>query len=290
MTVPHIGHVLVIPDGNRRHARRAYLVDRLRESPAALRAALAGLEAGAAEALAARIAAHAASGADAGAAGDASDALDHPSLPAPLLHLLASYRTSARVLDELIRTVLTTGAPSVLSIYAMQPKNLARSDDEVEAFVRAETEAQERWAGDAVLCARASFRFVGDRALLAPERNRPALRAALASYLESARRLEARSSGGALRVNLLAPYDYAWELEQAFEAGHFDPARLAVPEEVDVVVRSGGGGRSLASGALPLQTAYSRHAIVTPYFPDCTVPLLLRAIESAAAAATRRGL
>jgi undecaprenyl pyrophosphate synthase len=290
MATARIDHVLVIPDGNRRQARREFLRDRLRESPAAFDAALDGVDPEVARAVRERIEGYAASGADAALASDRADVLDQVALRAPRAYLLAAYRASAAVLDALIRDCLATGWPRVLSIYAMQPSNLLRSDDEVHAFVRAETEAQERWADDAPLCAAARFGFVGDRALLEPDRQRPALRGILRDYLASARRLESAACGDRLRVHLLAPYEFSWELDRAVAGGHFDPAKLAIPDEVDLVIRSGGLGRSLGSGALPVQTAFSRHAVVAPYFPDCEAAQLRRVIEEAAHADVRRGL
>jgi undecaprenyl pyrophosphate synthase len=244
-------HVLLIPDGNRRYARREFLRASHREH-----AALA----------------------------------DDETIRVPLADLRSAYRRGFELVDALLRALIAARSLSILSIYAMQPGNLARSDDEVLAFLETETEAQQAWANDAALLAAIRFRRIGDGALLEPARHRPALRSALRAYADSIDRLESVSRGDLLVVNVLAPYDPIWEIARASEGGTFDPLRLAVPEKVDLVIRTGGAARSLASGALPLQSAYSRFAVLEPYFPDCTVDALLALLDTTAGARERRGL
>jgi undecaprenyl pyrophosphate synthase len=284
-----LDHVLVIPDGSRRHARREFLRDRLRESPEALREALLSVDPETTSQLEARIADYAGRDTDPFDPSECADLLDAPELRPPRSYLLESYRAGARLIDALIVDCVDTSWPRELSIYAMQPSNLLRSDDEVHAFLRAETEANEHIADDPSLCASVRCRFIGDRALLEPHRHRPAIRTPLRDYLESTHRLESAARGAALQINFLAPYDFVWEIDAAVIDGHFDRTRLAVPSDVDLVIRSGGSGRSLGSGALPLQTAFSRYAILESYFPDCSVAHLRHVIEESAQARVRRG-
>lgn len=183
-------------------------------------------------------------------------------------------------MDATVRGILQEGSVSLLSAYGMQVRNLDRSDDEVLAFITAETECANRWSVDTDLTQRCSIRFVGDRPALESQRRRPRLADAIDAFNESADRLTSVSRGSQLRINILAPYDPAWEIGQAIVDARFDPTHLPIPEPVDLVIRTGCTGRSLTSGALPLQTAYSQFALLRTYFPDCSSHDIAVAIAS----------
>lgn len=272
-------HVLVIPDGSRRHARRAFLCDLLGRSSAEFRLAMKTRPASEVTALEARLQTYSRTLRDPLYDASRRDLLDVKEVQPPLSYLLDSYRQGTQLIDAFLRWILDRGEVRILSAYGMQARNLERSDEEVTAFLRAETECANRWADNAALLSRCTFRFIGDRGTLERHRNRSALVDLIDAYLDGARELEKRSQGRELRVNILAPYDPEWEIKRAIVRGGFDRQALAVPEPVDFVVRSGNAGRSLTSGALPLQAAYSQFASLRAYFPDCSLDDLKDALE-----------
>lgn len=267
--MPGPRHVLLIGDGHRRHARRSWLCAALRDDPEAFARQLAQLPPDAARALRARIQTVAAGGADPHL-DRPPDLLDRLAGPIPGERLLASYRSGGRVLESLLRWNLENHRVPLLSVYGMQTRNLDRADEEVAAFLRAEAECAQRWAEDEHLARGYRFAFVGDRAAFDRPLQRSALKPLIEEWCESAGKLEEATRGGERPVRILAPYDPAWELNEASRGGRFDPALLPVPEPVDLVVRSG-GGRSSTSGALPYQVAYSQYAGIPSYFPDVRV-------------------
>jgi undecaprenyl pyrophosphate synthase len=265
-----VQHLLLIPDGSRRHARREFLRDLLHDGSDRFDAAIQWLDRKEASELRERIELFDRSRRDPVCDEDSPDLLDSAMIPVSFDHLLASYLEGVRVMDATVRGILQEGSVSLLSAYGMQVRNLDRSDDEVLAFIIAETDCANRWSVDVDLTQRCSIRFVGDRLALESQRQRPRLADAIDAFLESADRLTTASRGNQLRINILAPYDPAWEIGQAIVGARFDPTRLPIPEPVDLVIRTGCAGRSLTSGALPLQTAYSQFALLRTYFPDCS--------------------
>lgn len=262
-------HVLIVPDGNRRHARRQFLGDLLSRSRADFLDAVSALPPPAVDRIEARVSRFLRDGID--PLGGRADDLDCDRIPVPLSYLRSSYRASGELLERIIRDFAGIDGLATISIYAMQRTNLLRRPHEIEAFLGVETAFQERWAGDAALLDRVRFRFVGEREAFAAVSEVDSLRDGIAAYLRSAERLERASRGRGLTVHLLAPYDYVWEINAAIRDGVFSPSRLAVAEEVDLVMRFGGRGRSIASGALPCQTAFSRFYHADRYFPDSSI-------------------
>jgi undecaprenyl pyrophosphate synthase len=275
-----VQHLLLIPDGSRRHARREFLRELLHDGPGRFDAAIQWLGRTEASELRKRIEAFDRSRRDPAYDGDSPDLLDSTMIPVPFAHLLASYLEGVRVMDSTVRGILQSGSISLLSAYGMQVRNLDRSDDEVLAFINAETDCANCWAVDTDITQRCSFRFVGDRLALEAQRRSPRLADAIDAFIESADRLTSAARGDQLRINILAPYDPAWEIGQAIVGARFDPTRLPIPEPVDLVVRTGCAGRSLTSGALPFQTAYSQFALLKTYFPDCSSHDIAGAIAS----------
>lgn len=283
-------HLLLIPDGSRRHARREYLRAMLDRSAREFEALLEELPPGLALRLRERITRYARDGADTGFDPGQPDVLDELAVELPGSLYLASYRRCVSLLDELVDWLLAEGETSVLSVYGMQLANLQRADAQACAFLRAEAECCEGWASSQARLERCTFRFVGDQSLLEAGRWRPALRQELARYARARERLARAAHGRDLVVNLLAPYDYEWEINQAIVAGRFERSALAVPESVDLVVRSGSGSRSVLSGALPCQSAFSQFAPIPGYFPECRLGDLQRAVRAFGAATRRTGL
>lgn len=275
-----VQHLLLIPDGSRRHARREFLRALLHGGSDRFDTAIQCLDLRETPKLRERIEAFDRSHQDPVYDDDSPDLLDSAKLSVPFTYLLASYLEGVRVMDATVRWMLQERSVSLLSAYGMQVRNLHRSDDEVLAFISAETDCANSWAADSEITARCSIRFVGDRLALESQRRSPRLADAIDTFLESADRLTAVSRGDQLRINILAPYDPVWEIRQAIVGSRFDPARLSIPEPVDLVIRTGCAGRSLTSGALPLQAAYSQFALIKAYFPDCSSHVIARAIAS----------
>ncbi len=285
-----VNHLLVIPDGSRRHAKREHLSQQFRaESEESFRHRLVGLDRGDATTLARRIANFSMTGEDP-MDWDRRDELDAVEIDVPAEHLKSSYQASGLVVDSMLRWVLARGSIRILTLYGMQAANLCRSSDEVIAFLDVESSYAETWSRDPEIRSRCRFTMVGDRSLLTSKRGNPEFQTAVARYVEGTDQLVRSCDGSDLQINILAPYEATWEINQAVVNGHFDPAKLLVQDGVDLVFRSGSQGRSATSGAVPCQTAFSRLVRSLKYFPDCTVEELSRAIDEGAAQRLRSGL
>ena len=284
-----VRHLLLIPDGNRRHARREYLRALLHQSLDRFEAALATFPQCDREATRRRIRAYARSGRDPGWCG-ARDPLDASWLEAPEPYLLASYRASAEILDRVLLSSLHDKNIRELTLYAAQEKNLSRSDINVRAFLCVGAEIAFRWSSNAALCGQAQFRLVGDRALIEAKRTQPRLKEVTEAFLDHTGRLEAAGHGAALRVNILAAYHFEWEVNQAIERGRFSSANMVVAEPVDVVFRTGSRGQAKLSGALPCQAAFAQLVFRDAYFPDCDSRQIVSDVSDLQCSRNRSGL
>jgi len=275
-------HLLVIPDGNRRHARREYLSACMQKSLDAFRGSVAHLDESDRESLERRLARYLETGNDSFWE-YARDLLDEPTVKLPEEFLRESYRASGKLIDELLRWALADEATSELTLYAAQAGNLLRADSEVASFLSAGADYAKRWANDREISSRCTFQMVGDRALFERKQEAAGLAETVTDFLEQTARLEKAGRGDELHVNILAPYDFLWEINQAIVNGRFCPDRLVVREAVDFVFRSGSFGRAALSGAIPCQTAFSKICLSPVYFPDCTVDQIERAIRAGGA-------
>lgn len=271
-------HILVIPDGNRRHARREYLAACLTDSREALHAAIATLGEVGREAIERRLAQYVQSGRDPGWGGE-GDLFDRCSDEIPESYTLGSYQASGRVLDDVLRWALTDTEISTLTIYAAQPENLNRAHSNVVSFLSTGAAVARLWAADSELCSQCSFLLVGDRSLVEKKLEVPELAPTVRGFLDATARLEHSGTGVALQVNLLAAYDLEWEINQAVVDGRFRMDRLIVRDPVDVVFRSGCDGRAALSGALPCQTSFSQICLNPAYFPDLDISQISSEID-----------
>ncbi len=130
-------------------------------------------------------------------------------------------------------------------------------------MLQAELEQFMEWSQDETLLAYAQFRFIGDLALLDKHPMGHI-------YKEAAHRLEESSKGEKLKVFILAPYYYSWEVNQAIVDGVFDESRLNVPL-VDLVIRTSDEKR--ISEAIPIQSRNAEYVFRKQYFPDFDIPL-----------------
>ena len=160
----------------------------------------------------------------------------------------------ARVVD-----VLYSAGVSVVSLYLLSLRNLTRPQAELKAVFEAETYLCTRLLPQVLARHRARVSTVGELSRI-PADYRQALRALDGPAVDTERRLY-----------LLVAYD-AWEELRAASvhaAPQASPAeRLGVPEDVDLVLRTGGG--NLLSGFLPLQSQYAHIHTVETLFNDLT--------------------
>jgi undecaprenyl pyrophosphate synthase len=140
------------------------------------------------------------------------------------------------------------------------------------------------------LCSQCSFRLVGDRGLLTKKLEVPELAPTVRNFLNATDRLKHAGTGVVLQVNLLAAYDFEWEINQAVMDGRFRTDRLIVCDPVDVVFRSGCDGRAALSGALPCQTSFSQICLNPAYFPDLDISQISSEIDEKSTARHSSGL
>lgn len=260
-------HILVIPDGNRRHARREFLAASLKDSRQALHDAIGSLERPDQEAIEARLDQYVRTGRDPGWEGG-RDLFDEYAGEIPESFIIGSYRQSGHLLDEVLRWALRQDPIFALTIYAAQPENLNRAHSNVVSFLSTGAEIAQQWSSDGELSSQCSFRLVGNRSLFTRKLEVPGLAPTVRAFLDATERLELAGTGTGLQVNLLAAYDFEWEINEAVVEGRFREDRLPVRDPVDIVFRSGCDGRAALSGALPCQTSFSQIYLTPTYFPD----------------------
>lgn len=269
-------HIFIIPDADRRHARRQYLVDLFRESPEKFKGALNEfpnenrfsrheyLE------LEGRIEQFVNTGKDLQYFKDSRDLLNSDKIQAPLDYLLDSYTQGGEVFSTLIKYILKNNTCKVLSIYALQKRNLERTDEEISPLLRAELKFFRKWSNDDEITSQCNFKFVGDSGIWDLHKHRQKIKGTIEEFIDSTEELEAKACGNKLKVYVLAPYDSKWEINQAVIDGKFNPENLIVKEPVDLIIRCGNAKMPI-SGGLPYQTQFAQFASVKKYFPDFTV-------------------
>jgi len=269
-------HLLIILDGGRRYAKREFLADAVRSG--SLAEALKHLSTQDAASLRKRIDEYVTNGCEVAPPGP--DLLDCIA-PPPRSYLDASYRKSSELIDTIVRWVLSETQVGVLTIYGSQPGNYMRTTPEVQAFLAAEGDRAAAWAQDQEICGRCRFSVVGDTEFLDEQRHaKPDLAPLIDRFKAVCREVTERANGNQLRINVLSPYDFRWEMRQATRNGLFDPSALAVPDNVDCIVRTGwASGRRTTSGAMPWQTAFSAFVPIEKYPPECTIDDVRRALR-----------
>ncbi len=275
-----LNHLLIIPDGDRRYARREYLAGLFNESLEAFREILSALSKRDAELLEKRIGKYNQTERDPfyDDSENSRDILDSGKIFVPQDYLLNSYKRGGEVFSSLIKWILQNDITKVLSIYALQRRNLERPNEQVEVMLKVEAEFFKIWTDNKEMMSSCEVKFVGDQKIFDLYKDKKILREAIDYYVNNIKLLEKRSLGKKLKVYVLAPYDREWEINQAIVRGRFNPVRLVVKEEVDLVIRTG-NAKTFTSGALPYQVAYSQFSSVPEYFPDFTVEILQKALK-----------
>ncbi|MGW0563247.1 undecaprenyl diphosphate synthase family protein [Streptomyces sp. NPDC003016] len=167
---------------------------------------------------------------------------------------LLAMENLARVVDVLY----SAGVP-VVSLYLLSLRNLSRSQAELGAVFEAETHFCARLLPQVLARHSARVSAVGELSRIP------------ADYRQALHALDGPAAGTERRLYLLVAYD-AWEELRAacaHPAPQAPPARrLGVREDVDLVLRTGGG--NLLSGFLPLQSQYAHLHTVETLFNDLT--------------------
>ncbi len=230
--------MLIIPDGDRRYARREYLAGLFNESLKAFRETLSALSKRDAELLEERIEEYNQTGRDPfyDDRENFMDILYSGKIFVPQGYLLNSYKKGGEVFSSLMKCILQNDITKVLSIYALQRRNLERPDEQVEIMLKVEAEIFKLWADNKEMMSSCKVKFVGNQKIFDLYKDKKILRGAIDYYVNSIKLLETKSSGKKLKVYVLAPYDRVWEINQAIVSGRFNPARLVVKEEVDLII------------------------------------------------------
>lgn len=285
-----LNHLLIIPDGNRRHARREYLAS-LFSGSQALSKVLSALSNRDAEFLKKRIKEYKRTKRDP-FYDDSENSMDifySSKIFVPQCYLFNSYRKGGEVFSSLIEWILQNDITNILSIYALQRRNLERSDEQVEVMLKVEADLFKLWADDEEMMSSCKIKFVGDQKIFDLHKNKKILEEVINDYTRSIKLLETKSLGEKLKIYILAPYDRTWEIDRAIVNGRFDPDRLVVREEVDLIIRTG-NAKTPTSGALPYQTAYAQLNSVEEYFPDFTIEIFQRVLGEYGAKERESGL
>ncbi|WP_422744705.1 undecaprenyl diphosphate synthase family protein [Mycobacterium sp. WMMD1722] len=158
-----------------------------------------------------------------------------------------SYHLGAGKTAEFVAAMAAEGVTE-FSIFGLSRANLERTPTELNALYRAALDLLEERFSEALSGVDWTFRLIGERELLPT------------SLRDTAERLEKRHDGNRFRVNILAAYDPAHELQNAFRkaavSGIDFESALDVPD-LDVVIRT--SPEKLLSGFLPWQ---SRNALL----------------------------
>ncbi len=279
-----LNHLFIIPDAGRRYARREYLADLFKKSPKKIKELLFNplnpdiiSEKDFSE-LEKRISDYVRTGQDSICEHNVKDPLNSNKIYAPLDYVINSYRKGGNVFDTLIRHILERDICSILSIYALQKRNLERTDEETYAMLKVEPEFFRRWAKDKEISNQCDFKFVGDKGVLELHKHRPKLKETIEDYIASVEELEKKSSGSKLKIYVLTPYDSDWEINQAVVDGKFNPQNLIVREPVNLIIRCGNSKMPI-SGGLPYQTQFAQFISIKEYFPDLNINIFNEALN-----------
>ncbi len=172
--------------------------------------------------------------------------------------LAESYLRGAEKVVEIL-LALRRNQVQTVSVYNLSRANLARPSAELDAVYAASVQFVSTMLPahfDADDCA---VRLHGDRSLLPAE------------YVAAAEALEAATTDGGFRINILAAYDAVDELRAAHVRAQRDGcdirAAFEIPD-VDLVIRT--SPEPLLSGFLPLQCQYAELLFLTTPLNELT--------------------
>ncbi|OAN38115.1 undecaprenyl diphosphate synthase family protein [Mycolicibacterium iranicum] len=172
--------------------------------------------------------------------------------------LTESYLRGARKVVELLLALKRNDVQTV-SVYNLSRANLARPSAELGAVYAASIEFFTELIPAHFDLGDCTVRLHGDRSLLPAE------------YVAAAQALEAATTDGGFRINILAAYDAVDELRAAHARAQREGCDIAAAfdiPEVDLVIRT--TSEPLLSGFLPLQSQYAELVFLTTPLNDLT--------------------
>ncbi|MYS14418.1 undecaprenyl diphosphate synthase family protein [Streptomyces sp. SID4982] len=192
--------------------------------------------------------------------------------------LTESYHLAMRNLARITDLLLASQVRSV-SLYMLSVRNLLRPAEELAAVFEAESRFCSVLLPEILRRHGARAEVVGRNEGLPSE------------FLGALDELRGIPGEGGRKVCLLVGYD-AWEEVFAAMRGASSieeaKAALAVPEDVDLVIRTGGG--ALLSGFLPMQSQYAHIATVDALFNDLSLADVTAALDEFAERTRLQGL
>ncbi|WP_041788077.1 undecaprenyl diphosphate synthase family protein [Mycolicibacterium gilvum] len=173
--------------------------------------------------------------------------------------LTDAYRRGSEKVIEILLALQRNDVQTV-SVYNLSRANLGRTDDELEAVYTASIYFFNALIPAHFDPATTSVRLHGDRSLLPNE------------YVAAAQHVESASADDGFRINILAAYDAADELGEAYLRAQRDGCDIAEAFEigdVDLVIRT--TPEPLLSGFLPYQSQYAQLIFLETPLNDLTV-------------------
>lgn len=181
------------------------------------------------------------------------------------VELAVGYHRAMDKLSESIDALFAAGI-SVVSVYLLSRRNLQRAASELQAVFEAEIRFCVNLLPSILDNHSAAVHVVGDIEGLPPE------------FRQALDRMSVFSAESSRKLYLLVGYDAWSELREAMRSTTpmTVPASLAVTEDVDLIIRTGGG--MLLSGFLPLQSQYAHLSVTDKLFNELTIADIRSAI------------
>ena len=177
-----------------------------------------------------------------------------------------AYIETMKKLAVLLGEVFRSGVP-VASVYLLSRKNCERSSSDLDPVLRAEEQFVERLLPRVVNDLRVRVVHAGANS------------SRCESLIAAIRLLCGETADYSKRtLNLLVNYDPLVELASAVDPDGFDFTKLDVPDDVDLVIRTGGDAR--LSDFLPLQCGSAELDFVSTLFNDTDCSEIIASIRS----------
>jgi len=207
------------------------------------------------------------------------------------LGLGKAYLEGADKVYAVVRHVFDKTDIGEVSVYALSYDNLLRKSDELDAILRIQKAAFDKWTEDPFFRERGiRVRFVGDRGMLP------------AGFRESCERLESATSENGNRVlNILMAYVGRKDISSAVKKAvlgakdvndidieRYITENLDVKNPVDLVIRTASGHR--LSGFLLWQSDYAEIIALDKLWPEVEMEDIDGAIAKFQSGKTKRGL
>lgn len=275
-----LNHLVIIPDGNRRTSRRNYLSELYRKNPENFRRLIDKFPKKASTPLDERIKEFVETGSDPHYKCGGVDYLDlrvEDYLKAPesenlTNHLYKVIKSSAKILDRIIKWNMENSRIPNITIYALQYENLERTPEQIRPILRVQREQYNEWINNEII-SDVSFNFIGNLEELGRRFGDEGK-----LYVKSAKELE-RKSKNRFGVYISVLDNVEDQVNQSMKKdkkGIFYVKNLLVPT-VDCVLRSANEKR--ISNCMTIQTGYAEYVFRPEYFPDFNIDTFEEAIK-----------